>query len=173
MNTQKEIWKDVVGYENEYIVSNLGNVKILERLVKNKNGFRKIKERFLKQHTGTTGYKIVMLYRKSKGVTKSTHKLVAEAFLNHTPCGHKEVVDHLDNNPFNNNASNLQLITNRENSSKEKRGMSKYTGVYYHKKCKRWMSRILIGSKRKYLGSHKCETKAYIMYQAELLKLTN
>lgn len=41
----KEIWKDIKGYEGLYQISNLGRVKSLQRKVKNKNGYRIIKEK--------------------------------------------------------------------------------------------------------------------------------
>ena len=54
------------------------------------------------------------------------------AFFGHVPGGYKIVVDHIDNNRLNNHVSNLQLITQRENSSKDrKNGTSQYTGVVF------------------------------------------
>jgi len=37
------------------------------------------------------------------------------AFLNHTPCGHKLIVDHINENKLDNRVENLQLITNKQN----------------------------------------------------------
>lgn len=47
-NIKIEIWKDIIGYEGYYQISNLGNVKSLNRIVKNKNGYRNTGERLLK-----------------------------------------------------------------------------------------------------------------------------
>jgi len=49
---QKEIWKDVVGYENYYKVSNLGNVKSLDRIssYKYKGNDNYIRSRFWSGH---------------------------------------------------------------------------------------------------------------------------
>jgi ribosomal protein L15E len=71
------------------------------------------------------------------------------AFLNHTPCGYKIVVDHIDNNiKTDNRLENLQLITQRENVSKDiKNTSSKYIGVCWHKKAKKWRSSIQINGK--------------------------
>ena len=45
---EKEIWKDVAGYEGYYQVSNLGQVKSLDRYVKYKRiGLRLIKGKIL------------------------------------------------------------------------------------------------------------------------------
>ena len=35
----KEIWVDIIGYENEYQISNFGNVKSKDRVVENKGSF--------------------------------------------------------------------------------------------------------------------------------------
>jgi len=145
-----EVWKDVLGFEGFYKVSNLGNVKGCKRVVKNKNGYRTIHEKHSKKFL-VNGYYAVNLCNGSKTKQFRVHKLVAIAFLNHTPCKFKIVVDHKDNNPLNNVADNLQLITNRENSVKDKdksNTSSKYIGVYFHKLHKKWVSRILIDGYR-------------------------
>lgn len=88
------------------------------------------------------------------------HQLVAETFLNHTPCGHKIVVDHIDNNSQNNKVDNLQLISHRENCSKDKKDKtSKYTGVY--KSGAIYRSQVCLGGKVYSLGSYKTEISAY------------
>ena len=44
-----EIWKDVIGYEGLYQVSNLGNIKSLKRITKGKKyGIHNLKEKILK-----------------------------------------------------------------------------------------------------------------------------
>ena len=43
-NIQQEIWKDVKGFEGYYMVSNIGRVKSLERIVKRKNNSFSITE---------------------------------------------------------------------------------------------------------------------------------
>ena len=159
-----EIWREVVGYEDFYKISNLGRIKSIERLVKNKNGYRSVSEKILKQSLGTSGYNIIML----KGKPMSIHKIVATTFLNHKPCGFLEVVDHIDNNKLNNKVDNLQLLSNRQNSIKTVRGKSKYPGIYMHKASNKWISRILIGEKRYYLGSFNNEEDAALAYKIKL-----
>lgn len=171
----EEVFKDIPGYEGLYQVSNTGKVRSLDKLVRNKNGFRKIKGNIKIQSHDST-YKSVHLYKKSKSSTFRTHQLVAMAFLNHTPCGYKIVVDHKDNNPLNNKLDNLQLITNRVNSVKNKdksKTTSKYIGVYQHKKSEKWISRILVNSKREYLGSFNTEIDANIAYKNKLKQIQN
>jgi len=169
-----EIWKDVKGYEGLYQVSNLGRVKSLNRKIIYKNGSvyfykEKIKKLTLnKRH----GYLWVRLSKKSKATSKKVHKIVAESFLNHIPNGHKKVIDHIDNNKLNNSLKNLQIITQRENSSKDKKNKSSnFTGVYWNKKSKKWHSQIKIKSKKKHLGNFDKEYDAHLAYQQALKNL--
>lgn len=157
-----EIFKDIPGYEGMYQVSNQGRVKSLKLN----------KERILKL-VDNRGYLQVMLYNEGKFKAIKVHQLVAMAFLNHTPNGYNGlIVDHQDNNKLNNNLSNLQLVTNRYNASKDKKGgTSKYTGVSWNKERNKWISEIKINGKRKYLGRFKCELAAAVAYQKELIKL--
>lgn len=58
-----EIWKDAVGYEGLYLVSNMGRIKSLNY---NRTG----KHQILKQTTENKGYKVIAL-RTKKGVYKT------------------------------------------------------------------------------------------------------
>ena len=104
-------------------------------------------------------------------IKRTVNQIMAIAFLSHKPCGHKIVVDHIDNNKLNNKLYNLQLITHRENISKDKKGSSKYTGVCWHKIKNKWQSSIAINGKIKYLGIFTNEIEAAQAYQNELKKL--
>ena len=168
-----EVWKDIKDYEEVYQVSNLGSVKSLYRFVQNKNGYREVKERILKQSKSKNGYSIVRLNIKNNAKTFQVHQLVAVAFLKHTRCGLSLVVDHIDDNKLNNKLSNLQILTNRENSIKKPRGISKYVGIYYNKSWGKWISRIFIDGKRHQLGAFNNEYDAHLAYQKELNLITN
>jgi len=156
-----EIFKDIKGYEGLYQISNYGNVK----------SFVRSDGRILKPGLGGVGYLTVALCNGDKKKSRTVHQLVAEAFLNHEPCGYKLVVDHIDNDPLNNNINNLQLVSQRQNTSKKKNTSSKYTGVHFNKKAKKWQSTIRINGIKKYLGSFNCETKAHLTYQNKLKTL--
>ena len=169
-----ENWKDIKGYEGFYQVSNIGNVKSLERKVKCKGGaLRTVNKKILKPYLDSKGYLQVKLNKKGNYKSFNTHKLVAMSFLGHTPCGYKLIVDHIDNNPLNNNVDNLQLITSRENSSKDKKGgTSKYVGVFDNGKgVKRWRANISLGKKTINLGSFNTEERASIAYDFALTQL--
>ena len=99
------------------------------------------------------------------------HQIVAIAFLNHTPNGLKAVVDHIDNNPLNNELGNLQIITHRKNLSKDKKGSSKYTGVCWYESRKKWIAGIRVNGKKKHLGYFTNEEEAAEAYQKALKEL--
>lgn len=159
-----EVWKDIPEYEGLYQVSNLGNVRSLNY---NKTG----KANIMKTPVNSRGYARVNLSLYKKPKVSKVHSLVARAFLKHKPCGMKIVVDHIDNNPLNNNLYNLQLITQRENCSKDKKGTSKYTGVSWSKSHNRWVARIRINGVQKNLGIFTDEKEAAQVYQNELNKI--
>jgi len=164
----EEIWKEVPGYEGLYEVSSQGRVRSLDREVWNARGCYLRRGRILKQNFDDKMYKTVGLSSHGKTKTCRTHQLVAMAFLGHKPNRYKIVVDHLDNNHLNNNLSNLQLISQRENTSKDKKGYSQYTGVIWNKKTNKWTSRIQIKGKQKYLGYFDSEEEASQYYQDAL-----
>lgn len=179
MNELKEEFRPVPGYEGLYEVSNFGNVKSLEReILINGKYTRTVKEKILKPSLiGSIGnqYYALLLCKDGKTKNMKIHVLVAMAFLGHVPDGtHKIVVDHIDNNKLNNHVSNLQLISNRENSSKDKKnGSSEYPGVCWHKNLNKWVSQITINGEYKYLGSFTSEEEAAEAYQNALKELLN
>ena len=96
-----EVWKNVSGYENRYMVSNFGAV------------YSVLTHKRLKPHTKYDGHTTVWLYKDGKAKIHGVHHLVAEAFLPN-PDG-LPIVHHLDDNPRNNHVSNLKWVTQKEN----------------------------------------------------------
>ena len=167
-----EIWKDIPNYQGLYQVSNLGNVKSLERLVKGKINLRINKEKVLKPTVDFHGYCVVVLYNLGAKRIK-VHQLVAICFLNHKLCGHKLVVNHIDGNKLNNNLKNLEIVTQRENANlKRFKSTSQYTGVGWHKNSNKWVSRIWINGKRVHLGVFTNEYDAHLTYEKALKEIS-
>ena len=168
-----EIYKDIKGYEGKYQVSNIGNVKSLERKVKHSSGGVKIvRERVLISHPTRNGYLAISMSNDNNQKTFNIHQLVAIAFLNHEKCGMTKVVDHIDGNKNNNKITNLQIITPRENIHKIIREKtSKYIGVCYAKRQKKWASSIRIGKKLFHLGYYINELEAKEAYDLKLKSL--
>lgn len=105
---EQKIWRQVVGYEGFYMVSNTGRVK----RIKGGRGARAGK--IIKQNLGTCGYMQVVLSKNCVEKTCRVHRIVAEAFLE--PVTGKDFVNHKDGNKTNNNVDNLEWCTKSENS---------------------------------------------------------
>jgi hypothetical protein len=150
----KEQYIDIPEYEGHYQISNLGGVKSLKRS----------QEKVMSPSIDKTkGYFRVCLYRDGERKSFYIHQLVAIAFLGHKPCGNTMVIDHIDNIKTNNSLNNLQVISSRENSSKDKwrhNPSSRYTGVYFHSIKNKWESSISVNGISFYLGCFKNESNA-------------
>ena len=161
-----ETWKDIPGYEGFYQLSSLFRVKSLKRVCNHyKGGVRNLKERILKQNKTKEGYLFLKLHKNGTSKIYYIHQLVAMCFLGHKPDGYSIVVDHINNDKSDNRPENLQLISNRENSSKNREGVSKYTGVFFRKYSKKWFSAIRINNKLKNIGQFDFEFEAFMAYE--------
>ena len=177
MNEEEEIWKDIPNYEGYYQVSNLGIVKSLSRVLYIGNGFYRTSNSKIVKGSDSGGYFHVALSKNGVCTRFNIHQIVAITFLNHIPNGHKLVVDHINGIKADNRLSNLQIVTQRENTSSCFRGdrvslSSKFTGVSWHKYKRKWTSSIWTGEKLQYLGCFLTEIEASDAYQKELSKIS-
>lgn len=101
----EEIWKDVVGYEDFYEVSNCGRIR------NKNNGY------IMSQYVGNNGYLMLRLGKCDKAKKKLclVHRLVAEAFVSNP--NNFLYVGHIDENRLNNYADNLKWCTALENNN--------------------------------------------------------
>ena len=110
-----EIWKDVVGYEGYYQVSNLGRVRSLDRVITDKRGVVKNHKGFVKKLTpGNHGYMTAELSRDGKHTRCLVHRLVAEAFIPNKE--NLPSINHKDENKHNNHVGNLEWCTHKYNN---------------------------------------------------------
>ena len=118
-----EIWKDVIGFEGLYQISNKGRIKSLDRYIMQTNSFGDLYERRMhgkilsnKRNNGN-GYKITQL---KKGAEEEiignnyVHILVAQHFIPNPE--NKLTVNHIDGNKSNNCVENLEWATYKEQS---------------------------------------------------------
>ena len=157
----KEIWKDIPNCNDKYKASNLGRIKSLKLN----------RELILSQNINIRGYYKVNIYVNNKRKTRIVHQLIAEAFLNHIP--KKGItIDHINNIKTDNRLENLQILTQRQNTIKSTpKGSSKYLGVSWSKKRKKWTTQLNINKKRTYLGAFDTELEAHDVYQNKLKEL--
>jgi len=159
----KEIWKDVKGYEGRYRVSNLG--RVISLITENRKT-----SIFLKLSLKTTGYYQVTLTKNKIQKTYLVHSLVVNAFILNPE--NKPHVNHIDKNKRNNNTNNLEFVSVRENTSHGNlgRGTSKYIGVSWYKRYKKWVAKIDINNKEISLGYFVNEIDAANAYTDALKK---
>lgn len=120
----EEIWKPVKGFEGYYEVSNLGNVRSIDRIVLDtvRNCERLLKGKILTQRDNGSGYKIVMFCKEHKLYNKYVHRLVSEAFIPNPD--NLPQINHKDEVKSNNCVDNLEWCTqlyNNEYGTKKKR----------------------------------------------------
>lgn len=111
-----EIWKDVIGYEGYYQVSNIGRVKSLDRAFIRSNGWNDFKpSRILVHNLDSKGYIKFSFYKNGVSKTVRLHQLIANAFIPN-PNNHK-IVRHLDDNKLNNRLDNLAWGSDLDNKA--------------------------------------------------------
>ncbi len=168
INHLREFFKDIPNYNGRYQVSNLGRVKSI------KNG----KERILKANSNEKRdrkYNKVCLYKDGKMTNNRVHTLVAKTFIDSDYISKNLVVDHINNNQLDNRLINLQLLTRRQNDTKERVSETGFTGVTTKTLVSgkiRYVSAISINNKRKHLGTFNTPEEASNKYQQELKKVS-
>ena len=127
---QKEVWKTYP--EHPWIeVSNLGRVKTKDRVVMRKDGKKyPVKGQVLKQQLNKRGYLFIRFSVNGKGVNRYVHRMVAITFIPN-PNNYPEV-NHIDNNPINNSASNLEWCTDQYNQNYKKNFGTSPAEVFGH-----------------------------------------
>lgn len=145
-------------YKHNYIVYSDGRV------------WSNITSKFLKHTTSSSnGYISVSI----GGRSETLHTILASCFLGYVANNRQKCVDHVNNVKTDNRLENLQVISVRKNTSKDKNKSdtsSIYIGVYKDSP-NRWVARIRVDGKKVYLGSYKCEFAAHLAYQKALKEL--
>ena len=108
-----EVWKDILGYEGLYQVSNYGRIKSFIK-------YRGTDERILKQIKMNTGYFCINLSKNIISKPKQVHRLVFETFIGKIPENYD--VHHVNEDKENNNLYNFKLMSEKEHRSLHKKG---------------------------------------------------
>lgn len=166
-------WRDVVGYEGYYLVSNYAHVKTVGRKFINSQGrTTTVKSRILQLHDTGSGYKRIMTESKHSGTLNSVvHRLVAKAFIKDFNSDLE--VDHIDRDPSNNTVLNLRMATSSQNNANTKviKGTSKYKGVHQEGRTQKWVAQIRWERTAIWIGSYLIEENAARAYNIKALEL--
>ena len=108
---EKEEWKDILGYEGIYQVSNLGRIKSLTRYVnRSRNGDALVKGRIMKFFTNkNNAFHVELKNEFNIGKSRSVAKIVAETFIKNE--NNFEYVKHKNGNVSDNRVENLDWFT--------------------------------------------------------------
>lgn len=118
--------RDIEGFEGLYSITSTGKV-----WSHHKGIFRK---------TYSSNYEYIDLWKNGKGHKRSIHRLVAQAFIDNPK--NLPDVDHKDDNPFNNDLSNLQWLSTKDNIARSYKTMSP---VRNFSNCELYRNTDLIG----------------------------
>jgi len=102
-----ESWKEVVGYEGWYEISDLGRTKRIKAATNTYAG------RILKPGLDGDGYHKVSLSKAGDIRSVKVHKMVITAFIGPRPEGKQ--INHIDGDKSNNRLDNLEYVTQSEN----------------------------------------------------------
>ena len=135
----EEIWKSVDGFEGYYEISNLGNLRSVDKYIRigRYKGLKHFPSKILSPSINNSGYKIYALSKPgSKLVCRTIHRMVAAAFI---PNPHNlSDVNHIDENKNNNSVDNLEWVSHKENmihSGSKIRKALKGRRLTYDQKC--------------------------------------
>jgi hypothetical protein len=160
--TQKElnseVWKDVIGYDYQYQISNLGRFKRVTAYTKRHTGFitRGVFDKF--------GYLRVNVVENKKAKTLKVHRIVTYHFLNNY--SEDLSVNHKNFNKSDNRIENLEMMTYSENALdfilkvKKEKSYSNILGVGYHSQLGKWTTRVNKNGKRVSLGTYSTKEEA-------------
>lgn len=158
-----ETWKDVVGHEGYFMVSESGKVKSLDRNYKKSDGtVYPMKGKELSPFISNVGYIRIALRKNGKPIKYSVHRLVAQAFLEKE--SGRDFVNHLDGNRSNNHYSNLEWVSMQENNCHridKTKTTTKYIGVSWIKAKQKFTASICINKKQKTIGHFSSAEEAY------------
>lgn len=108
---------------------------------------------------------VQILNGKRKLKTIMMHRLIMERVIGRE-LKRREIIDHVNHDSLDNCRENLRIVSTRQNMQNQKvKKTSKYPGVSWHKRDKKWHAQIKIGGKVKHLGYFTDEREAAKAYE--------
>lgn len=112
---EQEIWRDVVGYEGIYLISSIGMLKGIDRVIKMKDGrsfFRK--GRNITVRKTNFGYYDTRLCKNGGKKSVFLHRIIAEAFIPNPD--NLPMINHINGIKTDNRIENLEWVSASGNS---------------------------------------------------------
>lgn len=153
LSFEGENWLPIAEYP-DYYVSDFGRVASMK--------YGKIK--MLKARIDGRGYHIAALCVNAKAHCKKVHRLVMTEFKGYSDLH----IDHIDGVKTNNKLSNLEYVTQRENTARyneNRETTSMYRGVSWFKRDSKWLAGIRYAKKIYFLGHYEIESDAGKAYE--------
>lgn len=144
-----EMWKDIEGYNGDYQISTLGNVKSLKRN----------STRLLKETKNPKGYSIIGLYIHGTKTSLTVHRLVMLTFKGYSVME----VNHINGDKSDNRLINLEYVTLRENMNHRFKYIKKQKryGISFQKSADKYSAQLHTKRKKKHLGLFDNKEDAY------------
>jgi len=149
-----EIFKPVIGFEKQYLISNKGSVYSLHC------------HRLMTPKKSKTGYLRITLCDNGRKRHTSVHRIVAEAFIDNPE--NKPTVNHKNENKHDNRVENLEWATNAEQNVYGTRIAKAKTHTDWEKRSEK-MNYAEIARKHDYSRQSMCNRKQTEVYKDGVL----
>lgn len=161
---KKEVWLPLRNFEDYMVISNMGNIKILERYCSNNKGVRKVAERILTPHVTKNKYKYshVAFNLNNKKHFLVVARAVYETF-NNIDLDKKKSIVHKDGNKLNNRLDNIKIISRR--SIKTGENKTGFVGVNACSHKRSYAASIVFQGVRVHLHHSKSKEECHKIYQ--------
>ena len=115
--------------------------------------------------TKNTFYAVAHTYKNNKRTIVQMHRII----MNPEP---KEEVDHINHHGLDNRRGNLRVCSRQQNQFNKlpNNKTSRYKGVCWHKRKKKWQATIGLENKQKWIGYFSNEVEAARAYDQVALK---
>jgi hypothetical protein len=148
---KNEIWVKTNEYDYDYCFSNMGRIKLGNKIIK--------------QYLDRNFYCLSVLKTNGKPKLFRIHRVIAKCFIENKD--NKPQINHINSNPNDNRIENLEWVSNSENNIHKflnKNKSSIYVGVTFCKREKKWLGQIQINKKKIHIGYFNSELEAHNAY---------
>ena len=161
----------IPGWEGLYSITKDGRVWSHERVVNGPICPIRKRGRWIKAVKNAGDDMVVSLCRDGTKKVVKLHRLLGITFLGLEP---GQEIDHISRNREDNRLSNLRVCTRAQNTRNvpSRRGSSsKYRGVHFNKRARKWRAVVVKDGKQHFLGYFTEELAALVAYDTKAREL--